>query len=758
LPIEMSILGNRVLRIEDPRLLTAGGTYMDDVVLEDAAHLVYVRSPIAHAVIRSIDPAAARAMPGVFTVLTAADVELDDQPPDGGAPAQMRRPLLARERVAFAGEAVAMVVAQTRAQAVDAAEMVEVDYDPLPAVVDPELAAQGAPFVHELAETNEVRGLGEVDASIFEGCEVVVEQRVLNSRVVASPLETRGAAARWAADGSLTFWISTQGVHAVRDVVAAAFGLDASRVRVIAPDVGGGFGTKVGVMPEELLVALAARAAGRTVRWSETRGEAMATAHGRAQVQHVTVGGRRDGRIEAYGLDILQDVGAYPRIGAFLPSLTRMMGQGVYDIERVSIGGRVVVTDTAPVVAYRGAGRPEAAAAIERAVDIFAAAIGMDPAEVRRINAVPPEKFPWTTQTGITYDSGDYVRALDTVLDGAGYAALREEQRRRREAGETRLLGIGMSVYVEITGAGSTNEFAAVEVRSDGRAVVRVGASPQGQGHNTTWAMLVSDRLGIPMESIEVISGDTGLVPEGNVTGGSRSVQVVGSAVGEATGLVLDRARELAADMLEADPADIVLDRQLGRFHVAGVPSSGHGWGELAEAAESSGGLQVEHRYVGRGGSFPFGAHLAVVEVDGETGKVELVRFVAVDDAGRILNPLLAEGQRHGGIAQGAAQALMEEVRYDEDGNLLTSTFADYEIITAAELPDFELLPMETPTPQNDLGAKGLGESGTVGATPAVQNAVVDALSHLGVRHVDMPCTPQRVWEALAAAREAALR
>ncbi|HXA30434.1 MAG TPA: xanthine dehydrogenase family protein molybdopterin-binding subunit [Candidatus Angelobacter sp.] len=754
----MSILGNRVLRIEDPRLLTAGGTYMDDVPLDGAAHLVYVRSPIAHALIRGIDTTAARAMPGVITVLTAADVNIADLPPDSNGPAEMARPVIARDRVNFAGEAVAIVVAETRAQAVDAVEMVEVDYEPLPVVVDPELAAGGAPFVHESAGTNTVREFGDVDDSIFDGCEVVVEQRVVNSRVAASPLETRGAAARWSDSGELTFWISTQGVHSARDALAKHLRVEPQRIRVIAPDVGGGFGTKIGTNPEEMLVAVAARAAGRTVRWSESRSEAMANGHGRAQVQRVKMGGSRDGRIEAYHLDILQDVGAYAGIGAFLPQLTRMMAQGVYDIPKVTAGGRIVVTNTAPVIAYRGAGRPEAAAAIERAVDIFAAAIGMDPAEVRRRNVIAPEKFPFTTRTGATYDSGEYAKALDLVLQGAGYAALREEQRQRRARGDTRMLGIGVSVYVEITAAGSSGEYAAVEVRSDGRAVVRVGASPQGQGHHTVWAMMVSDRLGIPIEAIEVVSGDTGLIPEGNITGGSRSVQIVGSAVGEAAGLMLDRARDLAAELLEADPADIVLDRELGRFHVAGVPSSGQGWAELAEAAERSGGLLVEHRYVARGGSFPFGAHLAVVEVDAETGKVDLVRFVAVDDAGRIMNPLLAEGQRHGGIAQGAAQALLEAITYDDDGNLLTSTFADYEIVTAAELPDFELLAMETPTLQNDLGAKGLGESGTVGATPAVQNAVVDALAHLGVRHVDMPCTPQRVWEAIEQSRAGAAR
>ncbi|HEV7678136.1 MAG TPA: xanthine dehydrogenase family protein molybdopterin-binding subunit [Candidatus Dormibacteraeota bacterium] len=744
----MSILGNRVLRIEDPRLLTEGGTYMDDVPLEGAAHLVYVRSPMAHAAIRGIDTGEARAMPGVIAVLTGADFELPSDPPMGGGDEAMSRPTLARHQVCFAGQSVAIVVAQTRAQAVDAAEMVMLDYDHLPAVVDPEAAAEGAPYVHEAAGTNIVREFGELDPAIFEGCEVVVSQRVVNNRVIASSLETRGAMATWSEDGKLTYWLSTQGVHDARNVLANALKVDAANIRVIAPDVGGGFGTKVGLAPDELLVAAAARAAGVPVRWTETRSEAMANGHGRAQVQHVTVGGSRDGHIEAYQLDILQDVGAYAGIGAFLPQLTRMMACGTYDFPRVAVRARNVVTTTSPVIAYRGAGRPEACAAVERAVDLFANEIGMDPAEVRRRNVITPDKFPFTTKTGATYDSGEYTRALDLVLDAAGYSSLRDEQQRRRQAGDSRLLGLGMSLYVEITAGGGGSEYASIEMRQDGRAILRIGASPQGQGHATVWATMVSDTLGIPIDAVTVISGDTGLVPEGHLTGGSRSVQIAGSAVAETSDLLVQRAREVAAELLEADPADIVHDRTMGRFHVAGVPSSGRGWADIAEAA-APGGLVVEHRFQAKGSTFPFGAHLAVVEVDAETGKVTLQRFVAVDDAGRILNPLLAEGQRHGGIAQGAAQALLEEVRYDADGNLLTSTFADYEVITAAELPDFQLVPMETPTPLNQLGAKGIGESGTVGATPAVHNAVVDALLHLGVRHVDMPCAPERVWTAM---------
>jgi carbon-monoxide dehydrogenase large subunit len=753
----MSILGNRVLRIEDPRLLTAGGTYLDDLELENAASLVYVRSPFAHARIRSIDTSQAESSPGVIAVFTAADLDLPPQPAEGGAPATMARPLLPADEVCFSGQAVAIVVAERRAEAVDAAELVVVDYEALPAIVDPEAAAAGAPFVHAAAGTNLASDLTTGDpATVLDGCEVVVEQRVVNSRVAGCPLETRGAAGGWAEDGSLTYWISTQGPHQVRDLLAASFAVEPQKVRVIAPDVGGGFGLKVFLIPEELLVAWAARRVSRTVRWIETRTESMlATGHGRAQVQRIAVGGRRDGRIEAYSLDILQDAGGYPRIGSMLPMLTRMMAPGVYDIARVAVRTRAVVTTTAPVTAYRGAGRPEAAAAIERGIDMFAAEIGMDPGEVRRRNFIAPDAFPFVTRTGATYDSGDYAGALDRVLEAGDYGSLRAEQARRRAAGETRQLGLGLSTYVEITALGGGGEYAAIDVTPAGKIVVRTGASPQGQGHATTWAMLAAERLGVPMSDIEVVFGDTGIVPEGHLTGGSRSVQLVGSVVAETADRLVDRARALVADLLEADAADVVLDREHGRFHVAGVPSAGRTWAELGAEAAGQGGLGVEHTFEAKGSTFPFGAHLAVVEVDTETGKVEVIRFVAVDDAGRIINPLLAEGQRHGGIAQGIAQALLEDVHYDAEGNLLTSTFADYEVISAAELPDFELVAMETPTPLNELGAKGIGESGAVGATPALQNAVVDALSHLGIRHIDMPCTPQRVWEAMRSANPA---
>jgi carbon-monoxide dehydrogenase large subunit len=524
---------------------------------------------------------------------------------------------------------------------------------------------------------------------------------------------------------------------------------------------------------------------GRPVRWMDTRTDNMtAMGHGRAQIQDVTIGGTRDGRITAYRLVVVQDAGAYPAIGAVLPWMTRTMATGVYDLDNVEFSSRSAVTTTTPIVAYRGAGRPEAAAVIERAVDLFAAEIGMDPAEVRRRNFVAPDAFPYTTAMNTVYDCGNYAGALDRVLEASGYDGLRAEQARRRAADDPKLMGIGLATYVEITAYGGGAEYGAVDVKADGRVVVTTGSNPYGQGHHTSWAMLVSDRLGVPMDCIEVVHGDTDMVPTGNITGGSRSVQIAGASINDAATKVIDVARQRAADLLEAAVEDIVLttgdelyaaadagargdaagsnghDAQdshdgrgfdapgAGRFHVAGTPAISVGWSEVA-AFDPDNPLLGLSDFSAAAATFPFGAHVAVVEIDRDTGKVELQRLVAVDDAGRILNPLLAEGQVHGGLAQGAAQALLEEVRFDEDGNPLTANFADYGIISATELPAFERILMETPTPMNELGAKGIGESGTIGAAPAVQNAVVDALSHLGVRHVDMPATSERVWRAI---------
>ncbi len=755
-----SILGNRVMRKEDPKFLTTGGVYVDDVRMElvGAAAVTYVRSTMASANILSIDVADARNAPGVLAVFTGPDIKADlgDFPSDMGMlNAAMVRPWLAIDRVRFVGEAVAVIVSDTRAQGIDAAEMVFVDYDPLPVVVDPERAAENDVLVHPAAETNVSFEIPGRKPAEFGDCEVVVRQRIVNQRVAPCPLEVRAAAGLWTVDGRLTHWASTQGPHGVRDSLAKIYGLEKDQVRVISPDVGGGFGAKGAIYPEELLMGWLAKKIGRPVKWVETRTESMLNlGHGRGQVQDVEIGGDRDGTIKAYRVHVLQDSGAYPRMGAVLPFMTRTMMTGVYAIPDAEFQSSSVVTNTTPTVAYRGAGRPEAAAAVERAVDMFAAEIGMDPAEVRRRNFIPNDVFPYKTKMGTTYDSGNYSGALDLAIEAAGYDDLRAEQQRRRDAGDPLALGIGIAVYVEITGGGPSQEYGAIEIRPDGSVLARTGTSPHGQGHVTSWAMLISDRTGIPMDKIDVIHGDTDVVPQGGMTGGSRSLQVGGVAMHQAAGEMVERAKQLAADLLEANPDDVVLDADAGRFHVAGTPAVAKDWGELAQAAAADGGtLSVEHVFNSQGATFPSGAHIAVVEVDTETGTVTLQRLIAIDDAGRILNPLIAEGQVHGGLAQGAAQALLEEMRYDDDGNPVTANFADYAFVSTQELPTFEIVHLETPTPLNELGAKGIGESGTIGATPAVQNAVVDALAHLGVKHIDMPCTAERVWRAIAAAQ-----
>jgi carbon-monoxide dehydrogenase large subunit len=566
-------------------------------------------------------------------------------------------------------------------------------------------------------------------------------------------MEGRAAAAMWV-DGKLTVWVSTQNAQISRFIMAGAFGLDPGAIRVVAPDVGGGFGAKVGIDRDAILVAWAARHTGRALRWVETRSENLVgMTHGRDQQHRIKIGGTRDGRVLAYRLDVLQDTGAYPRMSGFLPTLTNLMAVGPYDIAHVEVGYRVVVTNKTPIAAYRGAGRPEATAAIERAMDLFAAEIGMDPAEVRRKNLVPADKFPYQTPCGAHYDSGDYIGALDKVLAGSGYAGMRAEQARRRERGDALQLGIGVASYVEITAADADNgETARVVVNGDGTATVYTGSSPHGQGHYTAWSMLVQSDLGIPMDKVTVLHGDTDEIPLATGTYASRSLQLGGMAVHKADLEVKEQARRLAADMMEASEADLELDIDRGLWHVRGDPESSKTWAEVASHAGSDGLVAAVH-FTEAQPTFPFGSHVAVAEVDTETGKVTLVRHVTVDDAGIVVNPVLTEGQRHGGIAQGAAQALLEEMVYDADGNPLTGTLADYAAITATELPSFELLVSETPTPVNPLGVKGIGEAGTIGATPAVQNAVIDAVSHLGVRHIDMPTTPARVWAAIREAR-----
>ncbi len=725
-----------------------------------------MRSTIAHARITGIDTSEALAQPGVVAVLTVADMTDFPPPPpaepvDPDAPpveapvplgGQWSEPFLAGDEVRFVGEPVAMVLTDNRYQGEDAAELVSVDYEPLPPVVGIDHALAGGATTFDGMDTNVCQSRdGNFDDAIFDGCDVIVAGDVVNQRVAALPMEGHAVAASWK-DGKLTVWVSTQNAQLGR-LSFTAVGLPPDAIRVVAPDVGGGFGAKIGVGREAILVAWAAKHTGRAVRWVESRGEnLMAMTQGRAQLHHIKIGGTRDGHIKAYRLDVVQDAGAYARMSGFLPSLTTLMAPGVYDIPAVQAGYKVVVTNTTPIAAYRGAGRPEAAATIERAVDWFAAEAGVDPAEVRKLNFIKKEQFPFVTQTGAPYDSGDYAAALDKVLAAADYEGLRAEQRRRRESGDVRQLGIGLASYVEITAADAgAGETAKVEVHDDGTATVYTGSSAHGQGHHTAFAMLVTEELGIPMDKIEVIHGDTDLIPEGVGTYASRSLQLGGSAVHKAAIEVKEEAAQKAAELFEAAESDVVLDTETGLWHIVGDPDKSLTWAQVAGAAND--GLIVANvLFTADRPTFPFGSQLSLVEVDTETGKVTLLRHVTADDAGPVLNPVLFEGQRHGGIAQGAAQALCEEVLYDDDGNPLTSSLADYAAITAAELPSFELVTSETPTDVNPLGVKGIGEAGTIGATPAVQNAVIDALSHLGVRHIDMPTTPERVWTAIQAA------
>ncbi|CAB4764892.1 MAG: molybdopterin-dependent oxidoreductase [Actinobacteria bacterium] len=749
----MSILGTRVVRIEDPRFLTGEGTYIANLPMPDALHLTFVRSSMAHAQLLSIDASEALSMPGIRAVWTAADIDIAPAGPANGMMNQaMLFPYLAKDTVRFVGDLVAIVVSEDKTSGTDAAETVIVDYEPLPVVLDMDDSFSNRVLIHPEAETNVVLTFAaRSNDDIFADCDVVVDLVIENQRVAPAPMEVRSCVATW--DGTrLTQWACSQGAHGARDGLAEVFGLEKSQVRVITPDVGGGFGAKSGVYPEEILVGWATRKLGVPVRWTETRTENMlAMGHGRAQRQRTRMGGTRDGRITAYRLDLLQDAGAYARAGAVLPYMTRMMAGGVYDIANVQFESHSVVTNTTPTVAYRGAGRPEATAAIERTIDEFARVCGIDPAEVRRRNYIAPSAFPLTTSMGAKYDSGEYAAALELALNAAGYDHLLAEQKKRRESKDPVQIGIGIASYVETTNPMGSGDYGSVEIKADGGAIVRTGSSSHGQGHHTAWAMIVSQTTGISMDKIEFRFGDTDDIDRGGGTGGSRSLQVGGSAAKLAAESVIEKARQRAADLLEAALEDVVIDTVRGAFHVKGSPTPARTWAELMIEIDTP--LEAEVDYVPEGATFPFGTHVCVVEVDTETGAVVVARHIACDDAGTIINPLLVDGQVHGGIAQGVAQALLEVIAYDPDGNPITSNLADYGFISAAELPSFERVPMETPTPRNPLGAKGIGEAGTIGATPAVHNAVVNAVSHLGVTHIDMPCTSLNVWTAIQAAR-----
>ena len=560
----------------------------------------------------------------------------------------------------------------------------------------------------------------------------------------------------------MTIHVSTQMPHGLRGQVARQWGWDPERVRVVAPHVGGGFGGKAGLAPEHAVVIEAARQLGRAVTWTETRSENLtAMPHGRGQVQYGELGLRRDGTIVGLRARVVGDAGAYAGFGGALTlGPTRNMAQGVYRIPTIAYDGAAVLTTTTPMGAFRGAGRPEAAAMLERLVDMAAHELDMDPAALRRANFLQPDEFPVTTRTGSLYDSGEYEKALDEALRIAGYDELRRDQAARRERGDRVALGIGLAVYVEVTAGGGGAEYGAVSVDDDGGATVSVGTSGHGQGHATSFAMIVADRLGVPMEQVRFVQSDTASVPRGGGTGGSRSLQLAGSSVLVAADTVLSRAREVVAAALEADPGDItaVDDAGVVGLGVAGVPDRVLTWREVAAAATEQGVSLSEARDESQpGATYPFGAHVSVVEVDLDTGRVTPVRHVAVDDCGTVLNPTLVAGQQHGGLAQGISQALWEGFSYDDDGNPTSGTFAAYVLPTAAELPTYEVASTETPTPYNPLGAKGIGEAATIGSTPAVQNAVVDALAPLGVRHVDMPLTPERVWRAIHEAENGTL-
>lgn len=751
-----SILGNRVLRKEDPKFLTTGGVYVDDMhaepLLAGAAHVTFVRSQMAHATILGIDVSAALQAPGVIAVHTAASLGLAAETSSYNP--GVSRTLLASDRVRYVGEPVAVVVTEHANQGEDAADLVVIDYEPLEVLIDIEAAMTSSTLIYPAAGSNividsTVWGMPDVSGDdFFSDCEVVVKGRFVNQRLAPCPLEVRGSAVAWV-DGRLFQWISTQHAQGVRDQINKSD--STSHVRVITPDVGGGFGAKISAYPEEIVLGRVALAVNRPLRWRETRSESMVSlGHGRAQLQYITIGGNRDGKVLAYRLEAIQDSGAFVDVGAVLaPACTRPMSSGVYAIPKIECRTKSVVTNTTPIVAYRGAGRPEATAAIERAMDMFAAEIGIDAAEVRRKNLIGKFMQPHTTAIGQEYDVGDYEGALDLVLAAANYADLRKEQAARRARGDRNQIGIGVSVYVEITSGGTNHEDARIEVLPDGRAIVYTGTSPHGQGHVTAWSMIASEHTGIAMDKIDVVWGDSDLIPEGLGTYGSRSLQLGGAAVHETAIKLVEQAKAFAASQLEAAESDIVLDKERGVFHVAGTPAKSTSWGDLAASRANDGGLAYAHRFTSGGATFPFGAHVAVVEVDTETGKVTHLRQIACDDAGTVLNPLLLEGQIHGGIAQGSAQALLEEFVYDADGNPKTGNLAEYAFISAVEAPQIELVAMATPTPRNPLGAKGVGESGTIGSTPAVQSAVVDAVAHLGVRHIDMPTTPERVWQAI---------
>ena len=773
-------VGQPLRRKEDPALITGKGRYVDDFVLPGMLWAALVRSPEAHAKIVSIDASAAREREGVYAVFTGEDMaDLGGPLPMAWVPpdVEVQNPPhwpLAKGTVNHVGDPVAVVLGEDRYAVVDATEDVLVEYDPLPVITDPERALEGPPFVHEELATNKVHEWslpgGDVEAGFAEA-DVIVERRVVNHRTAGAPIEPRGVLADYRA-GELTLWSATQVPHFVRLFLSILLGISEEKVRVIAPDVGGGFGSKLQVYGEEVLACWCSRKLERPIKWIETRTENMAAAHqGRDQIATVRMGAKRDGTITAWHVKILADFGAYNMLlTPLIPSLGAFVMGGCYAIPNVRTDIVGVFTNKAPTDAIRGAGRPEATHMIEVTLDQLAAELGIDPLEIRRRNFIPKDSFPAAVATGVVYDSGDYDKTLDKLLEHVDMDAFRSEQQALRSEGVYR--GIGFSTYTEIcglapsriTGPGGVGvqaggwESALVRVHNTGAVTAYTGASGHGQGHKTAFAQIVADRLGVDPENVEIIQGDTDTGPEGRNTYGSRSLAVGGEALARCANRVADKAKAVVAHNLEAAPEDIELAD--GRFSVKGSPDKGMTLAEVAGAAYLNmvpegmdPGLEETTFHDPENFVFPFGAHACVVDVDPETGKVAVVRYVAVDDCGNAINPLIIDGQVHGGIVHAIGQALYERVHYDEDGQLVTGTFVDYALPTAAELPSFETDRTVTPSPVNSLGSKGVGEAGTIAASPAVTNAVIDALRPLGVGYLNMPLSPMRVWQEIQSAK-----
>ena len=766
-----TLFGKKIRRREDPRLLTGTATYVDDIKMPGMHHACVVRSPHAAARIKSLNVKPALARPGVAAVFTGADVKDLGPIPCGASLPGLRTPhhhILAQDRVYLVGHPVAVVVATDRYIAADAVDLIEVDYEVLPAVSDPEKAlAPGAPAVHPQWPDNTAFTFHQEGGDItgaFAQADVVVKQRITSQRLIPTSMETRGVVADWhAGDKSLTLWSSTQIPHLLRTLLAGILGMPENHLRVITPEVGGGFGSKLNVYAEEALMAFVSMRIGKPVKWVESRRENfLCTIHGRGHVDYFELAARRDGTMLGLRLKLIQDLGAYHQLlTPAIPTLSVLMMPGLYKFKNISADIVGVFTNCTPTDAYRGAGRPEATHGIERMVDILAAELKMDPAELRRKNFVGKDEFPFQTATGLAYDSGNYALPLDTALAEIDYPALRREQQQARASGK--LMGIGLSTYGEICAIGPSPatpaggwESATVKIEPSGKITVMTGASPHGQGEETTFAQIVADELGVDIDDVVVLHGDTAVVQYGIGTFGSRGTAIGGTALYYALQELKGKVKKFGAMLLECDDVTLAggkcVDERTGKsVPFAQVAAASYRAMKLPPNTQP--GLVATYFWEPPNFTFPFGAHVVITDVDRETGQVSIRRYVAVDDCGKIINPLIVAGQVHGGVAQGLGQALWEQAVYDENGQLLSGELTDYALPRAHMMPWIESSHTETPSPVNPLGVKGVGEAGTIGCSPAVVNSVVDALSHLGVRHIDMPLTPEKVWKLIQGAR-----